>query len=152
MTAAATATPATDAVRFSCRGKVYFLKDVDEVPMRLLLELQQQTADAGRPLTAGDIEEMSERLGKLDKTARNKDPDALWMSALTVWISMRLAGDEITFSEVIDIPLSQLKTIPVATDRQRPAAADPTKRPTRKVSGGAAKPRKRAAGRSSART
>lgn len=128
------------STRFSIGSKVYDVKDVEDLSLWLLLELQSETADTARPLDVATVQQMAATIDKLpDDDARKTHPDAPWLLGVTIWASRRMAGEEVTFREAIDFPMRQLTFLPAPADRKKP---DPTRRP-RQASAGVA--RKRAA-------
>src|SRR5207248_3298287 len=125
---------------FSIGSKVYDIKDIEDLSLWLLLELQSETADTARPLNVAEVQQMSKPMDSLpNDDARKTHPDAPWLLGVTIWASRRMAGEDVTFREAIDFPMRQLTFLPAPADRKKP---DPTTRP-RQASAGAA--RKRAA-------
>lgn len=123
-------------MKFSIKGKIYDVRVLDDLSLRHLLELQTQTKELGRELSAGEIQEMGEKLDQLPKDERKLHPDAPWVLAFTIWGSRRLAGENVTFEQAIDFPMRELTFLPEPEDRK--AAAGPQKRPARNGGGAAA--------------
>lgn len=132
-------------MKFAIAGKSYTVSDIEQLSLWLLLELQSETKDTAQPLDVATVQAMAKTLDELpNDDARKRHPDAPWVLAVTIWASRRLAGEEVTFREAIDFPMSQLSFLPEPGDHKaaKKTAADPTRRrPT--ASAGAA--RKRAA-------
>lgn len=131
-------------------GKVYDAADLDLIPLRDILLFEQQTKDMGRAVEWSQIEAWGEQLDALktdDEKARH--PGAMWLTAVTVWASRRIAGENVNFDEAVNIPMRDLVFLPDPQDRK--AAANPTTA-RRTGSGRAAKPRAAAAGAASGET
>jgi hypothetical protein len=47
------------STRFSIGSKVYDVKDVEDLSLWLLLELQSETADTARPLDVATVQQMN---------------------------------------------------------------------------------------------
>lgn len=103
---------------------VYSTADLDDLSLKTLLQLEQETQDFGHPLTANDIRLMSDRIRKLKTDEeRAADPGALWLTAVVVWASRKLAGEDVTFEQAVDFPMSDLGYI----DEPQDHLPDPTK-------------------------
>ena len=125
-------------MKFSIAGKVYDAADLDRVKMVDTLLLEVQTADMGHKLTWGAVGDMSVHLDSLKtEKAKQSDPVAVWFSAVVIWASRRLAGEDVTFAQALDFEMGDLRLIAEPEDRKTPA--NPTK--ARPGSGRAAKPR-----------
>jgi hypothetical protein len=125
-------------MKFSIQGKVYDAADLDLVSLRDILLFEQQTKDMGREITWSQIGMWSEEFDAL-KTDKEKQehPAAPWMTAVTIWASRRIAGEDVTFDEAVDFPMRDLHFIAEPKDRKKPA--NPTR--ARPGSGRAAGPR-----------
>lgn len=128
---------------------LYSVALLDDLSLKMLLQLEQQTADFGHPVTANDVRVMSDRMQKLESDEeRAADPDILWLTAVTIWASKKLAGEDVTFDQAVDFPMTDLSYIAEPQDR----LPDPTKpRKPLKGSGAAGKrPAKRSPSKTSA--
>lgn len=116
---------------------LYSVTAIDDLHLKTLLQLEQQTADFGHPMNANDIRIMSDRMRTLTTDEeRAADPDVLWLTAVVIWASRKIAGDDVTFDEAVDFPISDLSYIAEPRDHK----PDPTKpRKPPKGSGGAGK-------------
>lgn len=135
-------------MKFAIGEKIHDLADIDKVSLKDLLLLQQQTAESGRMLTMEDIRRMQADLNAIeDSKERGKHPDAIWLLAVGIWAARRLAGEDVTFLQAIDFPMSQLTFIKEPQDRKKP---DPTRarRASGRVGKAAAPPRSTRASKS----
>ena len=125
-------------MKFKIGDRIYDGTAIDELSLKMLLELEQQTRDFGRTLTMNDVQSMSAELdGLKSDQERQAHPNGPWFLAVAIWAARKIAGDAVTFSEAIDFPLKQLTFLPDPQDHK--AAVGP-KAQTRKGSGRAAKP------------
>lgn len=105
--------------------KTYSTASLDEVSLRDLVLFNTQAAAMGWGAKWSDIERAAGEIDVLTDAEAGKHPDALMVLAATVWVTRRVAGDDVTLSEAIDVPLSQVDIIPEPQDRQpgKPRAA-----------------------------
>lgn len=133
---------------------------VDELSLLDLIMLQEQTKALGRELTHADIEQMEATVNKIkhkdlptQRELRARHPDMVWLIAIQLWATLRGAGQDVTFSEAIAIPLKQCQWISEPGDDDgNGGTVGPTR--ARPASGRAAKRRpaaKRAAKKASAK-
>jgi hypothetical protein len=141
-------------VRFKIGETLYDGANLDRLSLKDILLLENATEALGRPLKWHEIQQWTEELDRLAMAAahginkaardaameeRNRHPGNIWVMALVIWASRRLAGESISFEDAIDFPMADLEFLPDPKDER---AANPTKaRPTPKGSGRAAKPR-----------
>jgi hypothetical protein len=125
-------------VKFKIGDRIYDGTAIDELSLKMLLELEQQTKDFGRTLTMNDIQSMSAELDglKTDKE-RSAHPSGPWFLAVAIWAARKVAGEAVSFSDAIDFPLKDLTFLP---DPQDHKVATGPKAQTRKGSARAAKP------------
>lgn len=126
------------ALRFRLDGKVYSVGALEDVSLRDVMLFNTQAADMGLTATWADVERVAEEMSEADKDAAEKHPDALLMLGVTIWATRRIAGDEVTFGDAVDFPLSALVWLPDTEDRK------PGKGKARK--GGKSKPKQKASG------
>jgi hypothetical protein len=144
-------------MRFQLGDKIYTAAEIDLLTVKDVLVFEKEAADLGRPMKWGQIEAWALELNGYYQTIADekvspaqraeaeravKDHEGvLWVIAMTIWASRRLAGEAVTFDQAIDFPMRDLRWLPSTQDRK--AATNPTKaRPrTTKASGRAAKPR-----------
>lgn len=118
--------------RFSINGKVYSTSALDEVPLRDLILFNTQAAEMGLSERWNDIERIATDFATLTPKQADQHPDKLLVFAVTIWVSRRMAGEDLTFGQAVDIPLSSLQMIPDPADKK--PKANPTKGPKRQVS------------------
>jgi len=125
-------------MKFQIEGKLYDSGSLDDLSLKYLLQLEKETADFGRPLNTGVLQQMSDSINEL-KTDKERaaHPDIMWMTAVSIWAARKLAGEQVTFEQAIDFPMSKLVVLPDPQDHKRP---NPTKARSRKGSGQAANP------------
>lgn len=136
--------------RFILRGKTYSTIGPADMTVKMLLELEQETADFGRRITLAEFERMSadynEHL-KLGGSALTH-PAYLWLMGIAVWGAKKMAGEDVTFAEAIDFAPQEMKEIPAPRDHQ----AKSTRKAAAKSAPRKARPAKKAAsGRAGAR-
>lgn len=125
-------------MKFKLGSKVYDAADIEDLSLKHILMLERETADLGRPMRWADITDMVTTLGAIkDHNERGKHPDAPWVLAVTIWASRRNAGEDLTFGQAIDFPLSDLTFLHDPQDRKKPKS-DPRKARPGKGSGRAA--------------
>lgn len=124
-------------------SKTYTLTAIDELSLKDVLDLERQTAELGKPVTANDIEVMQRRLdGYQNEAEVAADPDATMLFAISIWATRRLAGDpDLTFLDAISFKMKDLQVLPDPADHKPPA--NPTRGRSRQAaSGPAARPRR----------
>lgn len=107
-------------LRFKIDGKVYDTASVDEISLRDVLMFNKQAADMGLPATWADVERIAAETAALAEQAKADGkkpedmaphPDALLMFAVTVWASRRIAGDDVTLEQAVDVPMSSIEIV-----------------------------------------
>lgn len=113
-------------MKFKLGNTVYALADLDRVSLRDILVLERETVEFGHPLRWTDVQAMSEALDALEtEKERAEHPDALWITAVTIWASRRIAGENVTFDQAVDFPMRDLVFLPEPGDHKE--AANPSK-------------------------
>lgn len=109
-------------MKFKIGDKIYDGAAVDDLSLKMLLKLEKETTEFGHPLTHVDIARIAAELQEL-KTAKEQanHPDALWLTAVGVWAARNLAGEEVSFDQAVDFPMSALTFLPDPQDRKKPA-------------------------------
>lgn len=124
-------------MKFKLYDKVYDGGALDELSLKLILQLEKETAEFGRPLNISDVQSMSNSVQALKTDAeRAAHPDVMWLTAISIWAARKIAGDQVTFDQAIDFPLTALTILPEPQDHKQP---DPTRARARKGSGPAVK-------------
>ena len=136
-------------MRFKIGSRMYNGASLDRLTLKDILLLEQSTQDLGRPLKWSEIERWTSELDELSKQAafgktpaecdaamraRTDHPGNIWVMAMVIWASRRLAGEQVSFEDAIDFPMGDLEFLPDTKDH---LPAGPTKaRPRpRKASG-----------------
>jgi len=124
-------------VKFKIGETVYDGATLDDLTLKMVLQLEKETREMGRSVTLGDVQVMAEQLDAL-KTDRERSMHEAtpWVLAVTIWASRRLAGEVLTFEQAIDFPMGDLTFLKEPQDHRPPV--NPTKARTRKGSGPAA--------------
>lgn len=126
-------TTTASLARFKIGDKTYTTSAIDEISLRDLLLFESQAADIGLTVKWADVERKAMEMGELDPKAAEQHPDALLVTAVTIWASRRIAGDQVTFGEAIDIKIKDLVFLP-PTEDHRPNPTKPRKGSTKKKS------------------
>lgn len=123
-------------MRFLIEGRRYDAVDISRLTMKDMLQFEQQTAELGRRLTWADVTRWYNEMAAMPTdAAREKHPEVLWLTAVSIWAARNAAGEALTFEQAIDIPASDIKILPDTEDHQKPAG----KAKPRKASGAAVK-------------
>ncbi|MGX7679074.1 hypothetical protein ACSMXN_09250 [Jatrophihabitans sp. DSM 45814] len=138
-------------MKFMIGDRLYNDAALDQLSLKDILILEMETEKLGRPLKFAQVQGWAEEFNRLadrmaDKRATaavraeaekslTEHEGALWVTAITIWASRKIAGEEITFGAAIDFPMGSLRILPEPEDRKAPA--DPTR--ARPGSGRAAK-------------
>lgn len=104
--------------RFRIGEKVYTTETLDEISLRDLMLFNRQAADMGLGATWADVERISAEIAALDENSVGTHPDMMLMVGVTVWASRRQAGDDVTFEQAVDVPLSKIVWLESPKDRQ----------------------------------
>lgn len=135
-------------MRFKLGSTVYALADLDRVSLRDILVLERETVEFGHPLRWTDVQAMSEALDALEtEKERAEHPDALWITAVTIWASRRIAGEDVTFDQAVDFPMRDLVFLPDPGDHKeaanpsKPERKSPTRKGSARAGSAAARPR-----------
>lgn len=130
-------------------GTTYDGKTIDSLSIKHVLQFNRECAEHGYPVTWQDIERIRAELVAIkDVRERERHPDALMLTAVSIWASRIAAGDEVTFEDVISLPLGRMAFILEPGDvPDESEAADPHR--ARPGSGRAAEPRRKATAKGS---
>ena len=122
-------------------GRHYPVVSVEDLSLRHTLALQRELVltNISRAKTWADVKALLVEFESLPPAERANHPEALFLTALTVWACRVMAGDEVSLLDAVDVPASKLKWIKEPADR---APAD--------VEGNQGKARPRKAGASRA--
>ncbi len=150
-------------MKFKLHERTYDLATLDRLSLLDILMMEKETRELGNPLKWSDVlrivaevEAMQPAKGasaaEVEKAKAKvaEHPDILWMSAITIWSSRRIAGEKVTFVEAIDFPQSDLIWVPDPQDHKE--SARPTKPARARAGSGRATKRPRAAVTASPKT
>lgn len=111
-----------DVARFELNGKVYTTGSLDEVNLRDVMLFNTQAADMGLRATWSDVEAAARDIAALnaagDDDGAAAHPDIMLLTGVTIWAARRIAGDDVTFEQSVDFPLSSLTWLPPTGDRK----------------------------------
>jgi hypothetical protein len=123
-------------MKFRIGQVTYDLGALDLLSLKDILLMEKETTELGKTLRWSEVQRMAKEVDALDTDEQRRDhPDAVWVTAITIWASRRIAGEEQPFGDAIDFPMRDLTWIPEPQDRKKPE--HPTK--ARPVSGRARK-------------
>jgi hypothetical protein len=135
-------------VKVIIEGTVYEGRTIDTLAIKHALQFDRECREHGYPLTWADVERIRAEMAGLETDdERARHPDALVLTAVTVWASRLAAGESVTFDEVISVPLGSMRFVVDEPDPSKDStgAAAPDPRRARPGSGRAAAPRAKAA-------
>jgi len=124
------------AARFKIGSKVYSTAALDEVTLRDLMLFNTQAEDMGLSERWSDVERIGCEMAALDEDAAEAHPGKMLMIGVTVWASRRLAGEQVSLEEAVDIPVKSISFLPATEDRKpgpTKARKGPPKSPAKKA-------------------
>lgn len=123
-------------MKFKIGDTVYTAVDLDDLTLKMAIQLEEATSSLGRALTLGELSVMGEELQalKTDKE-RATHPATPWVLAVSIWASRNLAGENLTFADAIDFPMSQLTFLKEPQDHKKPVNPTKARQAPRKGSG-----------------
>ena len=124
-------------------GRHYPVVSVEDLSLRHTLALQRElvVTNISRAKTWADVKALLAEFEAMAPEDRANHPEALFLTALTVWACRVMAGDEVSLLDAVDVPASRLKWIKEPADRAPAADAKGT------APAGKARPRKAGASR-----
>jgi hypothetical protein len=138
-------------MKFKIKDVTYDMAALDLLSLKDILMLEKETTELGKPLRWCDVTQMTDTLAALKTDEERKaHPDSLWMTAITIWASRRVVGEDQAFGDAIDFPLRDLTWLEEPQDRKKPAR--PTKPARTRAGSGRAVKRPVAAATASAGT
>lgn len=120
--------------RFSIDGRIYNTASVDEISLKDLVLFKTQAADIGLNVSWPDIEQAVDQISAMKTDEAGNHPEFLTVIAVTIWVSRRLAGEDLAFGDAIDVPMGKLKFLPEPEDRKPNPTKGAAKKSSRKVS------------------
>ena len=119
-------------------GKTYPAVTIGDLSLRHTLELQRElvTTNISSARTWVDVQALLQEFTALPDDQRATHPEALFLSALTIWATRVSAGEQLSLLEAVDIPASSVQWVkePTDPDHEEPEG----KAPARPKTGGAA--------------
>jgi hypothetical protein len=106
-------------------GKVYEGKMIDELSIKHALLFDRECADQGYPWRWADVERVRAEVKALSRDAAEQHPEALLLTAVSVWAARILAGDDVTFTEAISTPFDRMAFLFDEAERPAEEAPDP---------------------------
>ena len=97
--------------RFKLGDKVYSPAGLDEVSLKDLVLFNTQAADMGLAERWSDVESASMEIATLSERDAERHPGKHLVIAVTIWISRRAAGEDLSFGDAIDFPMSSIEFI-----------------------------------------
>lgn len=115
--------------------KTYPGTTMSELSLKRTLELQRELATTGisSARTWNEVQSLMESFVKMSAEERARHPEALFLTALTIWAARVAAGDDVTLLEACDIPPSAVRWVAEPADNLPSTAG---KAPARRKSQG----------------
>ena len=101
-------------------GKTYPRVTVDDLSLKHALELQRELVarDLSSAKSWGEVKALIEEFAAQSDASRARNPEALFLSAVTIWATRVCAGDDVSLLEAIDIAPSSVKWVEEPEDKQ----------------------------------
>lgn len=89
-------------------GRHYPVVSMEDLSLRHMLALQRElvVTDISSAKTWADVKALLVEFESLPPAERKNHPEALFLTALTVWACRVMAGDEVSLREAFDMPAS----------------------------------------------
>lgn len=110
--------------RIQIGEKVYETTSINDVSLRDLMLFDSQARALGLDRTFHDIESTFNEIGD-DDEAFDAHPDKYLLVGVLVWIARRTAGEDVSFADAIDVPLSSIEFLGEPEPAKKPG---PTRR------------------------
>lgn len=124
-------------MRIKIGDKVYPTVARDEISLRDLMLFNTQAEEFG--VTWGDVEQVMGEWEGLTEEQAERHPQKFLVIGVTLWMSRRAAGEDVTFSEAVDVNLADVDFLPEPQDKS-PGKAKAAKKKAPKASGLVAAP------------
>ena len=104
---------------------------VSELSIRHSLALQRELAvtNISSAKTWADVRALLAEFQALDKAGRENHPEALFLTAVTIWAARVTAGEEMGLLDAVDIPAASVRWIAEPGDRRPAGKARPRRSP-----------------------
>lgn len=116
------------AQRFKIGKRIYTQVALDEIHLKDILMFEAQAADLGLSERWDDIERIyAEVMAMANRPDADEDelekqverhPGSRLLTFVTIWVSRRAAGDDLSFADALDFPLSAIEYLPETADRK----------------------------------
>lgn len=99
---------------------------VSELSIRHTLALQRELAvtNISSAKTWADVRGLLAEFQALDKKDRENHPEALFLTAVTIWATRVSAGEELGLLDAVDIPAASVRWIAEPSDKKAAEAAE----------------------------
>ena len=99
---------------------------VSELSIRHTLALQRELAvtNISSVKTWADVRALLAEFATLDKAGRENHPEALFLTAVTIWAARVTAGEELGLLDAVDIPAASVRWIAEPSDKKAAEAAE----------------------------
>lgn len=103
-------------------GKRYPAATIGDLSLRHTLELQREliTTNISTAKTWMDVQALLEEFTATPEDKRAEHPEALFLSALTIWATRAAAGEQLSLLDAVDIPPSSVQWVKEPTDHEEP--------------------------------
>ena len=106
--------------RFVIDGKTYTTTALDEVPLKDLIRFNTEAGDMGLKERWNSVQSAAVEMDAMTTAEAENHPDSLLVMAVTIWVSRRLAGEDLAFGDAIDVPMNRIKFLADPGDRKGP--------------------------------
>lgn len=100
---------------------------LDRITLRNLMKLEAETAALGRPMRWSDLRNLANNVGGMKGEDAAQHDDFPWYLGMLIWAARLEAGEAISFTDAVDVPMGDLEFIPDPEDDE--AARPPKARP-----------------------
>lgn len=113
-------------------GQRYPVRSLDDLTLKHAAQLQHELGSGAfdgitSVRTMEDVRDVLGRWGNLPKAEKVRHPEAMFLTCLTLWATLTLAGEDVTLMKAIDVKLDTIEWIREPSDRQE--APGPKARP-----------------------
>ena len=107
--------------------KHYPSVSIDQLSLAHVLTLQRELAitNVSSAKTFADVQGLIRDFSALPAAERANHPEAVFLSAVTIWATRVSAGESLTLLEAVDVPASSVRWVAEPHDRQVPAGKAP---------------------------
>ena len=106
------------AARFKIGTVTYSTAALEEISLKDLVLFNSESTELGLNRTWADVERIATEIANLDENGAHAHPDLLLLLGVTIWASRRKAGENISFADAIDVPMTQILFLKSVEDRK----------------------------------